>query len=542
MGSHRYSSTVDSAGARLRVNDFLFIDGSFATGGGAGTIDITTFFDLGTTTLGSFFSRVLSACCAPSLLWTAIDPLPSGLTLGTDGTLSGTPTVGTHTFKIRAADGQFPAANYAEQRFTLRVAPFVPSPFTNVTSGTLPYGNVGTPYNAQIVDTSTGGTITWTLPVDQYLPPGITLSPNGTLNGTPTATGQFGFNLLATDVAGNTQTRFFSISILAAGAVPPLDLAIGPNLGTFAIGQITVSLTATGGVGPFTYSLTPGAPVVPGMRVQSGQPLPLNSTAHAVFIGVVTQPGTYTTSIRVTDSGGSMVDRAVNFVVLPLQILSQPTLPRAAVGTPYSFTFTPYGAPGFTGPYSWSVTGQPSGLSLTAGGTLQGHADRDGHVQRSRRADGSAVRLAVDVVLYAGCGSVRDWDQRRLARWPSRDIVQPAALRARLRQLQLDDHRRPAGGTGLEQQRPDLGHADRREHELDVYACGDRDERQRAATVPDPNRRGRAAAVVHRHSQLHRPHGGRKLRQHAHRAGRHRAVYLVARLRHAPDGNEPRDG
>ena len=239
---------TDSAGNTLRINDFLFIDGSFASGGGFGTIDINTSFDLGTATLANAFSRTLSACCAPSFLWTNIDPLPPGLTLASDGTLSGTPTVaGTYSFKIRAADGQFPAANYGEQRFALRVAPFVPSPFTVVTF-TLPHGNVGAPYNAQILDSSTGGVITWTRPANQYLPPGIALAPNGTLSGTPTQTGQFGFSLLATDLAGNTQTRFYTIFVFAAGAAPPLELTFGPDIGTFALGQFSFGMTATGGV------------------------------------------------------------------------------------------------------------------------------------------------------------------------------------------------------------------------------------------------------------------------------------------------------
>ncbi len=364
---------ADGAGNKLWVSDFLFIDASFASGGAFGTIDINSFFDLGTATLNSSFSRTLTACCAPSFLWTNIDPLPPDLALSPDGTLSGTPTVaGTYTFKIRAADGQFPAANYAEQRFTLRVASFAPSPFTNVTPGTLPFGNVGTVYNTQILDTSTGGAITWTVPIGSFLPPGITLAPNGALSGSPDYTGQFGFNLVATDQVGNTQTRFFTLFVFTAGQVPPLDLNIGPSIGAFSIGQITLSLTATGGVAPLTYSVTPGAPVVPGMRVQSGQPLPLGFTAHAVFIGIVTQPGTYTTSIRVTDSTGAVLDRPVTLTVLPLQTLAQNPLPRAAVGTPYSYTFAPYGTVGFTGPFTFTATGLPPGLTLTSGGTLQG--------------------------------------------------------------------------------------------------------------------------------------------------------------------------
>jgi hypothetical protein len=357
---------TDSVGNTLRVNDGLFIDASVA-GGGNGTIDITAGYNLGTVTTGSSVSRTFSACCVPSYLWTAVDPLPPGLSLSPDGVLSGVAAAnGTYDFVIKAADAQFPA-NYALQRFVLIVAPAAQSPI-QITTSSLPPGNVGTFYNRQIVVSGGVGQITFSLfPVDP-LPPGLALSGDGTLSGTPTHTGQFVFSVVMTD-GSQSATAFYTLFVYAAGVTPPLDLSNGPSLGTFALGQQTINLSATGGVAPYTYSLTPGSPAIPGMRIQSGPPLPSGSTATGAFLGVLTTPGNYTTSIRVVDSVGTVLDRLVTMSVLPLHELSQTVLPRGAVGTPYSFTVEPYGG---TGPYAWSATGLPPGLSIDSTGQVVG--------------------------------------------------------------------------------------------------------------------------------------------------------------------------
>src|SRR5207253_1875360 len=87
---------------------------------------------------------------------------------------------------------------------------------------------------------------------------------------------------------------------------------------------------------------------LPGTRVQDGAPLPtfFPSNVTAGFLGVITTPGTYQTSIRVTDSTGSFIDRPITIIVSPLSILSQNQLPRPARNAPYSFTFTPFGGGG----------------------------------------------------------------------------------------------------------------------------------------------------------------------------------------------------
>src|SRR6185503_16704012 len=170
----------------------------------------------------------------------------------------------------------------------------------------------------------------WALQPFQYLPPGLTLHPDGVIDGTPTARGQFFVQVKATDLGGHILIRGFSILTYGPGEIPPLNLPIGPNL-TGSIGQFTLQLNGTGGTPPYHYSLTPGAPEVPGMRVQDGQPLPtfFSTTVTGGFIGVLTAPGTYNTSIRVTDSVGHSFDRAISLTVSPLALLSSSSPPQA---------------------------------------------------------------------------------------------------------------------------------------------------------------------------------------------------------------------
>jgi hypothetical protein len=223
--------------------------------------------------------------------------------------------------------------------------------------------------------TATGGTgaLTWTLaPLKNFLPPGLSLSSAGVISGTSTASGQYVFTVVVTDASSRTQSRTFNLSIYCATCTPPLFLDAGPNFGPISIGRFTVQLAATGGAAPYHYSLTPGATVVPGMRVQDGAPLPTSFPSNVTggYIGVLTAPGTYNTSIRVTDSTGATFDRAITVSVVGFNFVSQTTPPKPTVGTPYSFTVQVYPS---AGNYAWSATGLPAGLGINAStGTISG--------------------------------------------------------------------------------------------------------------------------------------------------------------------------
>src|SRR5205823_1617398 len=135
--------------------------------------------DLGTATIGFFYSRQFFACCSPSIVWSvASGDLPPGLALSSDGVLSGTATsAGRYTFLVRAAD---PANNGGARQFTLVVTPLF-----QTTSYVLPNGFVNTPYDVMLTVGGGTGPYTWTLAHSNALPPGVTLDSTGALRGMP---------------------------------------------------------------------------------------------------------------------------------------------------------------------------------------------------------------------------------------------------------------------------------------------------------------------------------------------------------------------
>src|SRR6185503_20551684 len=108
---------------------------------------------------------------------------------------------------------------------------------------------------------------------------------------------------------------WFGIVVLLLLAAPtraqaqPLSNDLGPNLGTFALGQVEIPLVASGGTGAYSWSIVAGAPP-PGLVVRTDGPSWFPSNAAAGLIGVATTPGTYGFTLRVSD-GSTIADRAV---------------------------------------------------------------------------------------------------------------------------------------------------------------------------------------------------------------------------------------
>lgn len=354
-------------------------NGVFVAGVGT-TLQISGGDDLGFASEGAAYSRTLFACCVPSYSWSIVGgALPAGLSMSPAGVITGTPAAGASTampggvynFLVEVEDATNPA-NFAVRQFKLTVT-------TVATSGNsgLPFGNVGTFYTTTL--TSNPGGLTWSVEPFQYLPAGLTLSAAGVLSGVPTTRGYFSFNVRATNGTQST-TRSYTILIYAAGENPPLDLPFGPNVGPGMLGSWTFSINSpTGGVAPYTLSYAPGAPEIPGYRVQSGGPLPtfISSSAPYALVGIGTTAGVYPTTLRVTDSVGQILDKPIVVTISPLVHLSPTTLPRASVGTPYSFLVT---ATGGSGNYQWSATNLPAGLSIDAAGEIAGTPTTSGSV------------------------------------------------------------------------------------------------------------------------------------------------------------------
>lgn len=231
-----------------------------------------------------------------------------------------------------------------------------------VNPATLPNGTIGAAYNQAI--TATGGTAPYTFAVvSGSLPPGLALAPGGALTGTPTTAGSFTFTVRATDAAACFGSRIYTIVINAAGCP---TITVAPTTipaATAGVPYGPVNITASGGVAPYTFSVTAGA-LPPGLTLSPA----------GVISGTPTQSGSFTVTITATDSsvpacrGSRIYTALVNCPVIGVQ---PDTVPNANLGVPYSQAFTGTGGSGM---YTFTrISGTlPPGLTLTAAGTLSG--------------------------------------------------------------------------------------------------------------------------------------------------------------------------
>ncbi|GIG24928.1 putative Ig domain-containing protein [Cellulomonas denverensis] len=176
-------------------------------------------------------------------LATGVDPnggaLPDGLTLSTDGLLSGTPTTaGSYQFRVLAAD---PSAHAVcgSSAPALDVDLVVHEPVT--LGGEPPAGEVGTAYAHTF---TVGGTPAPELTIAEgTLPPGLELQADGTLTGVPTTAGEYRVGVVAANGVGASVRVDVVIRIDPAGAAGTgtgpgagADEGVGADAGTGAGG------------------------------------------------------------------------------------------------------------------------------------------------------------------------------------------------------------------------------------------------------------------------------------------------------------------
>lgn len=160
---------------------------------------ITTAESLGTFTVGDPISVQLASTGTNPITWTLSGgTLPSGVTLGNTGLISGTASkAGDFTFTVKASN----SAGNDTRTFTLTVsepAPVATPPAINTTS--LPPATVGRDYRAEL-EASGSTPITWTYTGSMIK--GLTLSEAGVISGIPSEVGTHTLTVKATNSAGS---------------------------------------------------------------------------------------------------------------------------------------------------------------------------------------------------------------------------------------------------------------------------------------------------------------------------------------------------
>jgi len=164
-------------------------------------------------TQNTAYSQTLSASggTAPYTYAITAGALPAGLSLSSGGTIAGTPTVnGPFTFTVTATDASTGSGPYTGSRnYTLSIA----APTITIAPTSLPQGTQGSAYSQAL--SASGGTAPYTYSITAgALPTGLSLT-NGTIAGTPTASGTFSFTVTATDAFNSTGSQAYSLAIAA---------------------------------------------------------------------------------------------------------------------------------------------------------------------------------------------------------------------------------------------------------------------------------------------------------------------------------------
>ncbi|NYJ04280.1 fibronectin type III domain-containing protein [Petropleomorpha daqingensis] len=281
--------------------------------------------------------------------------LPGGLSFDSrSGTLSGNPTeAGTFPLTLQALT---PVGSY-DDPVTLVIQPATSAP---TISGDPPDGTVGSAYAFDYA--MTGDPAPTASVTSGDLPPGLGLSGDGHLSGTPTEAGTWSFTVTATSTEGADSV---DSTITVAATVPG-----PPTIGTATPGDGSATVTFTppssnGGSDITGYTAT-ATPVVAGPPTVTG-----TGTGSPLTISGLTNGTTYTITVAATNGAGTGPDSGPSnpvtpvAVIAPLQITTTSPLPPGTVGQPYTATLT---ATGGVAPYRWSL---PSGSHLPAGLTLQ---------------------------------------------------------------------------------------------------------------------------------------------------------------------------
>ena len=172
--------------------------------------------------------------------------------------------------------------------------------------------------------------------------------------------GSFSYTVTITDSKGDKGTLSCSITVL-----PPVSVSCVTFNAVQGVAITPVSLTGSGGAGgAYTYSAT-------------GLPPGLTMSSSGVISGTPTASGTFNYTVTITDTGGNQGSgRCSHQSTLSCSITVAPAVSATCVSIDAvqgnAIVSATLVGSGGTGPYTFTATGLPSGLSISSAGVISG--------------------------------------------------------------------------------------------------------------------------------------------------------------------------
>jgi len=270
----------------------------------SGRVTIVTPSSLPSGTVRAAYSETLSASGGVQPYSWAVAPggtPPIGITVNTDGTITGTPTsAGLFTFSVEVTDG---AGATASRTFTLNIL----QNLTITTPSPLPSGTAGSSYAQPLAAAGGQPPYSWS-PISGSMPTGVSLSSGGILSGTPVTSGTFTFTAQVTDNQQNTASAAFTM-VVRLPSIPPVTLSgISETVQPAQQPRVGVAIGAPFPVpinGTLTMTFTPDAVAPsddPAVVFTNGRRtvdfvIPANATQAQLPEGFAMQTGTVAGSI-----------------------------------------------------------------------------------------------------------------------------------------------------------------------------------------------------------------------------------------------------
>jgi Putative Ig domain len=221
-----------------------------------------------------------------------------------------------------------------------------------ITTTSVPGGIVGTSYSATLHASGGTGPFSWSIAAGS-LPAGLSLnSSTGVISGPPTASGTSTFTVQVTDSAPApvSATHQFSIIVVNHLIITTTLLPTGTVNAVYS-----ATLQASGGAGPFSWSITVGS-------LPAG--LFLNASTGNIS-GTATTSKKSTFTLQVADSSAQTATQQLSITIVPPLTITTTALADGTVNLPYSSTVEAAYA---TLPVIWSISSGslPTWLTLDA--------------------------------------------------------------------------------------------------------------------------------------------------------------------------------